>query len=710
MNNHRSSILLLIILILASCTGSRPEQGAKAWASARANSQGGEALKLTCEELQTEVQAESAVLSSFSGLFQMWSGLDPNTVVDISELEFNTIERQSNKAIVAVSGNAYLTILDVGSVQTVNEEWNMIKERDSWRWCGYNRPEVYQSPLASSTDTPAGIQSGIEENSITSSNEVSQNQVSTPMPTLVATSTVEKPSEGMEVTSETGSFNGLLFFSAELSVDDAVSRKREILIVDPTKEIVRCLTNSPGGLESILSFSWSTNVNKLVYESGKGNNSQIFMFDPESGSITQLTEDVENRSYSPRWVPGENEISFLSSGKGENGLYLLNVEGGEPRLFVDYPEKIKISNYVWSPDGSMLVYSTDPIIQQNDSSDLPQVFVSDRNSSAPIPIGSPDSSNRINNVLTQQVWSSDSSKISILSYEYGLSGEYLGFTRYIIRSDGTNEEIVGHNLISAAFSPVNSSLAYSPVQGQIFIKEANSSYNSESLGSEFQVSSIIWSPDGTKIAVVGSGEIAITDSDGNLLFTIPMGVARWGETGTLHWSPDGSQIIFVESGGYSEINNVHIFNVSEPNVTPKLLFSGDFIIDSMTVSWQPPKMIPDLYEIEECRQNNFSRDMINAEYSLYQTPEGDHFALWIKGPDESYFIKDIDSSLTPTDEIEPSIIGEVDENGYPLFVGDFQLLPRIQVLPLISELGSVFNYPKPVILRNLDAVAFHPPE
>lgn len=68
----------------------------------------------------------------------------------------------------------------------------------------------------------------------------------------------------------------------------------------------------------------------------------------------QLTNNIDGSSQSPRWTPDGRWISFTSNRSGENQVWIIRPDGGEP--FQVSHEERSVSEYRWSPSGDRLAF------------------------------------------------------------------------------------------------------------------------------------------------------------------------------------------------------------------------------------------------------------------------------------------------------------------------------------------------------------------
>ncbi|MDM4768409.1 DPP IV N-terminal domain-containing protein [Pelomonas sp. SE-A7] len=121
---------------------------------------------------------------------------------------------------------------------------------------------------------------------------------------------------------------------------------------------------------------WAPDGRRIVFQSRRTGNLDIYTLDLAGGEPRQLTNDVEP-DYLPEWSPDGTEIVFTSwrkeAGETERAahLYLMKPDGsGQRRLPI---ASLKTSaGASWSPDGKRLVYS-----RQMDGKGA-ELFVADR--------------------------------------------------------------------------------------------------------------------------------------------------------------------------------------------------------------------------------------------------------------------------------------------------------------------------------------------
>ena len=255
-----------------------------------------------------------------------------------------------------------------------------------------------------------------------------------------------------------------------------------------------------------------------------------------------------SKRLNPVWSPDGSTIAFVS----EDGLYLVNSQGGEPqRIF----EGRAIDDPQWSPDNRQLAFVQCQYHERNDTS---YIYVVDRDGSNPIRL-----ENGSQTVLATPRWSLDGDYLAYSSsidsdgdqfcgleptgyadavittlmiadkrhnfkssevetdligfrqlawmgqetLAYSVKGGHCGWVLHAVNLNSGNQEIIEHRGILYAWSPATSSLAYTTCSdGNLHIRDFR-------LGESWAVwqpgaaGKIPWSPDGTYLLVTPAEKV-----------------------------------------------------------------------------------------------------------------------------------------------------------------------------------------------------------
>jgi acetyl esterase/lipase len=225
---------------------------------------------------------------------------------------------------------------------------------------------------------------------------------------------------------------------------------------------------------------------------------------------------------------GGGLIAYTSERDGNSEIYLMNLDGSEPRRLTEDPEYDAWP--VWSPDGSEIA------------------FVSTRSGNPDIYVMGVDGGNV--RQLTQHsandiwpAWSPDGTRIAFPSRRDG------NFEIYVIEVDGSNLSRLTNTTAAEdfpAWSPDGSQILFSRVEGNDGTYVMNADGSGERKLLDFPVLEPSWSPDGLRIAFGSDHEgfrgIYVVDADGSNLQKLSS--TRAGEN-CPDWSPDGSRITFA---------------------------------------------------------------------------------------------------------------------------------------------------------------------
>lgn len=267
--------------------------------------------------------------------------------------------------------------------------------------------------------------------------------------------------------------------------------------------------------------SWSSDGRRIVFESDRKGNADIYVMDADGSHVTQLTKDLFARLYfsrspidgQPAWSPDGSRITFVSGRDNvmmtymDMNIYVMDSDGSNVvQLTGKGSEEAKPS---WSPSGQQIVYSSRDVFTsegqliENPNWDLYVIDVDGKNAV--------QLTNGPGNEL-EAAWSPDGRHIAFISDQNGSD-----FDIYVMNTDGTN--VIQLTSDSAnEFGP-----AWSPDSSQI-------AFNSDRNGN---VQIYVMNADGSDVTL-------LTDDTSNSAYPA--------------WSPDGSQILFESDRGDGNAN------------------------------------------------------------------------------------------------------------------------------------------------------------
>jgi len=105
-----------------------------------------------------------------------------------------------------------------------------------------------------------------------------------------------------------------------------------------------------------LAPQFSADSKKIVFESRRSGNPEIWVCDSDGSNPVQLTSFRGQDVTTPRWSPDSRRIAFDSNAEGEYDIWVIGANGGKPQRMTTHPAND--GNPSWSRDGHWIYFDS----------------------------------------------------------------------------------------------------------------------------------------------------------------------------------------------------------------------------------------------------------------------------------------------------------------------------------------------------------------
>jgi Tol biopolymer transport system component len=340
--------------------------------------------------------------------------------------------------------------------------------------------------------------------------------------------------------------------------------RQDLFVVGSDGTGLRRLTNTQRVVDE--DPSWSPDGQRIVFQSDRDGNFEIYSMGVDGSDIIRLTRQVRGDYWPSYWSPAsasalaldapapaddDHAIAFVSTRSGRAQIYTMNPDGSDPVRLTNEP----YDNYspAWSPDGRRIAYylhlswqSWALVVMNADGTGRRQITESA--GCATCAMG--------------PHWSPDGTRIGFsVEPNPRPTCEMKATELAVINADGAGCRRLTNNAANDLFygwSPDGATILFvSNRDGldQVYLmgEDGSSVRRLTDVGSTNNMPA--WSPDGARIAFVsnrdGNDDIYVMDADGSNVIRITSDPAHdWMPI----WSADGTEILFASDRGGSQLD------------------------------------------------------------------------------------------------------------------------------------------------------------
>jgi Tol biopolymer transport system component len=270
-------------------------------------------------------------------------------------------------------------------------------------------------------------------------------------------------------------------------------------------------TDAAGNVGQPARFGWEIDSSKIVFESTRDSNFEIYTMDPDGTNVTRLTTNAVDNvdDERPAWSPNHKRIVFDSNRdrKGQHSdIYVMNADGSEVTPLTRGPEGAFNGNASWSPDGTKIVF-------ESTRTGTSEIYTMDADGTNERQL-TRDGEKVPGTAAADPVWSVDDE----IAFASRISGNW---QIYVMNADGRGRVRLTDNQateLGPAWSPDGEKLLFHSDRNghsQIWIMNADGSDQRPVTDSPLGDYNPTWAPDGHDIAFQRTqpGDIYVADLD-----------------------------------------------------------------------------------------------------------------------------------------------------------------------------------------------------
>lgn len=307
----------------------------------------------------------------------------------------------------------------------------------------------------------------------------------------------------------------------------------------------------------------------IAFVSDRSGSFDIYVMDPDGGSVTRLTTTAEREDF-PVWSPDGTRLAFSAGPFDEQSIFVMNADGSGVTQLTDSPGR----DYepAWSPDGTQILFASD----RGRTRAFSQVYVMDADGSDETLLVSAPAAGSAHSPS----WSPDGDRIAYAWTESGTIGD----TMFVAAPDGSDATVV--------------------------------------LEMPDGLGELDWSPDGSRIVFLGrtdggsSIDLYVVEVAGGVVTQLTDGARGI----TPRWSPDGQLITFTRSSESGLVDDVWVMNADgsgQVQLTP----TGDEFTEWQP-TWQPAPPTYDLTVTPDSAQREVGDDH-TVRFALVEDDTGE---------------------------------------------------------------------------------------